>query len=263
MTSDTGASHQCRGEPGASTLNAGFDLDPEGYNARRRCWLNDRRTRFLVDRLAQWDTGGSHRVLELGSGTGWLLARLAGRFPHWSFVGLEPNARYVDYALSRYGARNLAFLIGAAETPPAGLDTGPFDLLLSNDALHHVYSQQETVRQAALLAAPGGHWIAIEPNALNPYAFAGQALKSGERNFWPRRFLAFATGAGWCLERKGYLFLIPPLISAPPPWLKGLERRLERVPVLAGGVAITLRLAGPISASRGPGPETIGSPGIS
>ncbi len=219
-------------------LNSTFDDDPRRYDALRDCWLNDRREGFLRERLSRLDRDETLRVLEIGSGTGWLLTRLAKVFPHWQFVGIEPIPRYVAYASERNASENLRFLEGSAETPPAELIPGEFDILLSNDVLHHVSSQQEAVRQAARLAKTGARWIVIEPNALNPYAFAGQSLKPGERNFWPQRFTRMAGPAGWRLRSKEYLFLIPPFIVQPPSWMATLESALEGIPFLGGGVSL-------------------------
>jgi SAM-dependent methyltransferase len=225
-----------------SGLNSTYDDSPEHYDELRHCWLNDRREAFLVACLEASGTVGPQKILEIGSGTGWLLARLAQRFPDWSFCGIEPIQAYLDFASSQYDFDNLSYSQGSAEAPPADLVPETFDLILSNDVLHHVRSEEQAIGQATRLARPGARWISIEPNALNPYAFAGQAIKSGERNFWPGRFAEQARTHGWHLDRRDYLFLIPPFIKRPPRWMKDLEQRLERVPVLGGGIVLELRL---------------------
>lgn len=223
-----------------SGINASFDDDPAFYDAMRACWLNDRREAFIRDRLEQTASGTSHSVVEFGSGTGWLLNRLATRFPNWTFRGVEPIQGYVDFATDRCHLENLQFVNGTAENASQILQEASFDFLLSNDVLHHVTSERDAVIQAARLARPGARWIAIEPNALNPYAFAGQALKSGERNFRPWKFIPQARQAGWQLKKRDYLFLVPPFIRKPPDWLKGMEKMLEGIPVIGGGVALEL-----------------------
>jgi len=221
-----------------SGVNASFDNDPARYDDMRSCWLNDRREAFILKHLRGADSSTPHALLEIGSGTGWLLNRLASRPPAWSFCGIDPIPGYVDYATEQCARANLEFHNSGAEQATTTLGKRTFDFLLSNDVLHHVTSEHETVHQAARLARPGTRWLAIEPNALNPYAFAGQALKSGERNFWPKRFAAIAGDAGWELAGRSYLFLIPPFLKAPPEWLKRLEGHLEGIPFLGGGVAL-------------------------
>lgn len=221
-----------------SGVNASFDNDPARYDDMRSCWLNDRREAFILEHLRSADSSTPHALLEIGSGTGWLLHRLTHHFPDWSFCGIDPIPGYVDYSTDTYGQDNLEFHNSGAEQAATVLGDRTFDFLLSNDVLHHVTSEQETVHQAARLAKPGARWLAIEPNALNPYAFAGQALKSGERNFRPRQFAAIAADAGWQLTNRSYLFLVPPFMKAPPNWLKRLEGRLEGIPFVGGGVAL-------------------------
>ena len=221
-----------------SGLNASFDNSPAHYDAMRDCWLNDRREAYIRTHLARSSGDNPLSLLEIGSGTGWLLSRLAQQFPEWDFHGIEPIAAYVDYARERYGRPNLEFTNSPAEAASGHFAPGQFDVLLSNDVLHHVTSEEETLRQAAQLARPGARWLAIEPNMLNPYAFAGQALKAGERNFRPEQFAALARATGWQLQERSYLFLIPPFIKQPPAWLKGLERLLEGIPFIGGGVAL-------------------------
>ena len=80
----------------------------------------------------------------------------------------------------------------------------------------------------------------IEPNWINPYVLIGCAIKRGERNFWPGPFLTKAPARGWSLERRDYLFLIPPFVRRAPGWLVRVERALEGYPPIAGGVALTL-----------------------
>lgn len=223
-----------------SGVNASFDDNPAYYDEMRACWLNDRREAFIRERLEQANVSTPCSVIEIGSGTGWLLNRLAKRFPDWTFRGVEPIQGYVDFAADRYRLENLQFLNGTAENASQILEEASFDFLLSNDVLHHVTSERDTVIQAARLARPGARWIAIEPNALNPYAFAGQALKTGERNFRPWEFIPLASEVGWQLERREYLFLVPPFIRKPPDWLKGLENIFEGIPVIGGGVSLEL-----------------------
>jgi len=219
------------------SLNAGFDSDPEGYDRIRRCWLNQRRTLFVIERLREYGIGPGAAVLELGSGTGWLLRELAQAFPEVRFCGLEPLDAYVAYASERTPAPNVRFVCSRAENAAACLDE-KFQVILSNDVLHHVESVTHVCGSAAGVAEPGCYWLAMEPNPLNPYVRCSQFLKRGERNFDLREFARAAAASGWHVGSREYLFLVPPFFREAPEWLQELERRLEGFPLLGGGVCL-------------------------
>lgn len=223
--------------------NAVWDDRPAEYDAVRDVWLNERRTRFVAAWLGE-ARAGAH-VVELGTGTGWLLLRLAAARPDLRFTGVEPLEGYVGFARSRAEEAGLsgrvAFVQGTAETL-GDVVREPVDRLLSNDVLHHVDDVPAGLRAAAGVAGPDARWLAIEPNATNPYVWAMHTLRGGERPFYARRFVRDAAAARWELRARTPLFLVPPQVRVAPPWAVAAERRLERVRPLAGGVAFDLAL---------------------
>jgi 2-polyprenyl-3-methyl-5-hydroxy-6-metoxy-1,4-benzoquinol methylase len=224
------------------SLNSQWEGQPEAYEELRRCWLNERRLQFLAERLEATGLPSGSRVLELGCGTGWLVRELAGRLPHLEFTGLDPDPTYVRFAQQRAAHGNERYVEGTAEALPASEER--FAVVLSNDVLHHVASLAETFKSASAAARPGTEWLAIEPNYLNPYTFARQQFTFDERNFFPRQAVRAGRASGWRLVGRRHLFLIPPFVRTPPRWMTGLERRLEGVPVLAGGVWLRFTLGG-------------------
>ena len=222
------------------TFNAEYDESPERYDALRDCWLNERRLAFIAGEIARHPPSPGCRVLEIGSGTGWLLRRLAEKFPELRFIGLEPIEGYVSFARSQGPRSNVSLALGRAEEAHEVVD-GVVDLILSSDVLHHVDSHSMTAASLSRIARVGATWIAIEPNWKNPYVFFGSASKPGEKNFWPRAFEREARRAGWEREAQGHLFLIPPFWRKPPGWMKAIESRLERIPWVAGGVYLRLK----------------------
>jgi 2-polyprenyl-3-methyl-5-hydroxy-6-metoxy-1,4-benzoquinol methylase len=219
-------------------LNSHWDGRPHEYDELRECWLNQRRLAFLVDQIRAANLPSDATVLEVGSGTGWLLRRLAARFPDHRFVGLEPDAAYVDFA-RRNAQPNEQHSVGVAEELEAG-SLPPIHMLLSNDVLHHVHSMEATFRSAAAIASPRCVWWAIEPNFLNPYTFLRQHFTFGERNFLPRSAMSLAASSGWRLTTRRNLFLVPPFVRQPASWMRAVEARFEDNPILGGGLCLRL-----------------------
>jgi ubiquinone/menaquinone biosynthesis C-methylase UbiE len=224
------------------TWNALWDGGPAEYAAKRDCWLTQRRALYVADFLRGASKGD--RVLELGSGVGDLLIALARKRPDLRFTGIDPQQSYVDYAAeaaSRAGTPAVAFRTVSAEDVDGAFPGGTrFDWILSNDVLHHVSDLGRVLDAAAAVAHPRSRWLAIEPNVRNPYSFLSALVRRGERNFWPSPFLSEGRARGWACRERDYLFLIPPFIRQAPRAFVELEKKLERIPVLAGGVALTL-----------------------
>lgn len=231
--------------------NSVYDDDPAGYDRLRSGWLNQRRADFIANRLRGYGLAAGSLAVEIGSGAGRLLNGLGRRFPDLRFLGIEPLGGYVDFA--RTGApSNVSYLTATAED--AGpLLPGPPRLVLSNDVLHHLPSYSMAARGLARHAAAGCLWLALEPNQWNPYTFLRQSAGYGERNFHPRAFAQAAGREGWRLGSREYLFLIPPFVKQAPAWMKAMERRFERVPMLAGGVCLEFSLYLPSARSIAPG----------
>jgi 2-polyprenyl-3-methyl-5-hydroxy-6-metoxy-1,4-benzoquinol methylase len=226
----------------ARMYNAGWDDRPAEYAELRDCWLTRRRMSRVAKYLSAAEPGD--RVLDVGCGVGEVLIDLAAARPDLSFVGVEPQGSYTAFATgvaTERGLTNVSFRVGLAERLAGALaGEAPFDWIFSNDVLHHVADERLVARSVAEVARPEAAWLAIEPNWFNPYVFLECALKRGERNFRPDRFLLQARESGWVLEDRSYIFLIPSSIKHPPPVLIRLENRLEENRLLAGGITLTL-----------------------
>ncbi len=222
-------------------LNSTWTGQAEAYDAVRKCWLNDRRSNYIADHLRRITS--SRRVVELGCGTGWLILRLAPLFPELEWLGIDPDGSYIRYAAgsaASQGIRTAKFIEGSGEQLRTCLSK-PVDVILSNDVLHHLGSEEDTVAAAAESLVEGGHWLAVEPNCFNPYVAFRQATRPGERNFRPGRFQKLAEASGFQLVKREYLFLLPPFVRHPPQWLQALEAKWEGGALTSGGVALLLR----------------------
>ena len=228
------------GAEGAAPRNAGFDDRPATYDELRADGHMARRRTDHFARVVR-ETPGT--VLELGSGTGTLLRRLAAGAPDRTFVGVEPLANYVEFANARAaaeGSENVRFEVGVGEALPPAVAPGSVDLVISVDALHHVTDVDQVVEEVARVAAPGARWRAMEPNRLHPYVLAYHVLTAGERTFPARDFVRRAARAGWRLAGRERMFTYPSGVAGVPPWAARLERRLEWIPPVSGAVVLDL-----------------------
>lgn len=228
------------GARGAGPCNAGFDDRPATYDELRADGHMARRRTESFAAVVE-ETPGA--VLELGSGTGTLLRRLAEGLPDRTFVGVEPLANYVEFANARAlaaGSTNVRFEVGVGEALPAAVEPGSVDLVISVDALHHVTDVDRVVSEVARVAAPGARWRVMEPNRLHPYVLAYHVLTPGERTFPARDFVRRAARAGWRLTGRERLFTYPSGVASVPPWAARLERRLEWIPPVSGAVVLDL-----------------------
>lgn len=222
-------------------FNAQYDDDAAGYDVLRSGWMRSRRIEIFADFLA--DASPGDHVAELGSGTGSILLDLARRRPDLKFSGIEPVAGYVDFARRRAaeaGIVNVAFHVGVAEDI-GGMGLGAVQWWFTSDVLHHLVDESAAVAAVTAASAPRSQWTMIEPNALNPYIAVYQARTAGERNFRVRRFSATLAARGWQVGRRQHVFLAPASVEHLSPLLQRIERVVERVPIVGGGVVVRCR----------------------
>jgi len=113
----------------------------------------------LIERGAWWQR--SQRILDLGSGNGAYLHKLAERFPEKSFLGIDKLPDPVEKAVQRYAQNNLSFQVGDAEIFQEDLE-GLFDLVLFRLTLQHLRDPLAALKNAARYLAPGGHILIID-----------------------------------------------------------------------------------------------------
>lgn len=109
------------------------------------------------------------RILDVGCGSGLLLALLADSGRIASGIGFDASATAIALAQRRSGLP-LSFVWQDAQ---AAWPAGPFEAVLLNDVLHHVppAAQRAVVAQAVAALAPGGTLI-IKDMATRPRLMA-------------------------------------------------------------------------------------------
>jgi tRNA (cmo5U34)-methyltransferase len=98
------------------------------------------------------------RVLDLGSGTGETLAAVLARHPGAAAIGIDESTAMLDAANTRLAGLGVDLVVADLGDP---LPPGPFDLVVSALAVHHLDGPEKAAlfgRIAAVLR-PGGRFV--------------------------------------------------------------------------------------------------------
>jgi tRNA (cmo5U34)-methyltransferase len=153
-----------------------FHGRPAQYLALMRAALPryDRLQQELV--LATWGVEAA-LVLDLGTGTGETAARVLAAHPGARLVGVDASEQMVQIARERLAGLPAGLRVGRIEDP---LPEGPFDLVVSALAVHHLdgAGKADLFRRAAAALRPGGRLViadvivperpAARPSPLDP-----------------------------------------------------------------------------------------------
>lgn len=97
-------------------------------------------------------------VLDLGTGTGETLAAVLTRHPGAAAVGVDESAAMLDAARTRLAGLDVDLLVADIGEP---LPPGPFDLVVSALAVHHLDGPGKAAlfRGIAAVLRPGGRFV--------------------------------------------------------------------------------------------------------
>jgi tRNA (cmo5U34)-methyltransferase len=130
-----------------------FHWDPDGYLKMVRAEVPD--YDLLQDEVASATEGiDARRALELGTGSGVTSRRVLARHPHAQLMGVDSSEE----------------MIAAADLPGADLRVqdlrdplpeGPFDIVFSALAVHHLEGPEKAdlIARVAAALAPGGRFV--------------------------------------------------------------------------------------------------------
>jgi SAM-dependent methyltransferase len=125
------------------------------------------RTEFFAAFAEVLDAGNARRVLELGSGPGFLAQYLLQALPALDYVALDFSPAMHQLAAERIGgdAHRVRFVERSFREPDWVEGLGPFDHVVTNQAVHelrhkrHARALHEQVRG---LLAPGGRYLVCD-----------------------------------------------------------------------------------------------------
>lgn len=138
-----------------ATMGGQWHFDADSYLAMVRAEIPTYDE--LQERLAETTTGlDAERILDLGSGTGVTAVNVLDRHPGASLVGLDGSPEMLAHA--RTLLPDATFLDGQLEDP---LPDGPFDLVVSAFAVHHLTSvdKADLFGRIAAVVRPGGRFV--------------------------------------------------------------------------------------------------------
>lgn len=143
------------------------------------------------------------RILDIGSGTGLLTARLASELPGAWVMGCEPSEGMVAKAAAR--GVPVRWLRGQGEQLP--IRSASMDAVVSTDSFHWIPDQGAALREFARVLRPGGRaFIAVltAPGPMTTEMTAAASRLVGQPLQWPTRgrLRRQATDAGLSVERQ-------------------------------------------------------------
>jgi SAM-dependent methyltransferase len=195
------------------------------------------------------------RVLDCGCGAGGYVRALRGR--GIEAFGVEHSADKV----AEYRSRGLEpERVEEGDLEALRFADGSFDVALLNEVLEHVPDEGRALREIHRVLVPGGRLIVFSPNRRYPFETHGVTWRgSGRRvrpartlfvpyvpvalgqrvfdyparNYWPAELRSMIEGAGFAIERTGYLWQTFENISGSQPgWMRSLTPLLRRVSAL-------------------------------
>jgi ubiquinone/menaquinone biosynthesis C-methylase UbiE len=135
----------------AARVRAVYDRVGSSYDRRWRRYLEE----SLEATLTQLDCKPSERVLDVGCGTGLLLAKLLRRQPTIDAAGIDLTPAMLDVARRDRSWRRTP-LLAAADAAALPFSDSCFEHVVSTSALHHWPEPTRALAEIARVTVPGG-----------------------------------------------------------------------------------------------------------
>lgn len=157
-------------------LGQHYDIDADEYfQSHDKQEKIDAATALV--RRAEALLGGKGRLLDVGVGRGEVLS--AALADEWEAEGVEPSAKFADYAEKRTGVTIWRQPIEKADIPD-----GSFDVVILAAVLEHLYNPDEIVEKIARVLRPGGLLFLDVPNEQGLYFKMGNLYQKLRGRDW-------------------------------------------------------------------------------
>jgi len=129
------------------------------YNEHARRFMGPLYRRLAV-KAARISPPGK-RVLDIGTGSGWLAIDLAKARADWQITGTDISEEMLKLARQNGAQKSLTERIDFLNAPAVALPfaDGYFDLVVSNASLHLWADPRQVFKEIARVTAPGGYCI--------------------------------------------------------------------------------------------------------
>jgi ubiquinone/menaquinone biosynthesis C-methylase UbiE len=186
-----------------------YERDVEAFNRRAAAYESGSLGRVHLEvsdrvaNLALRQAPAPRRVLDVGSGTGYLLNLLASRLPDAAgFTGVDAAPAMVATARARTTDERVRFVQGTAEQLP--VNDGGYDLVVSVTSFDHWTDQGAGLAECRRALAAGGHLVLADlfSPLLWPTLLAGRRGKARTR----ARATRLITAAGFSAPRWHHVY---------------------------------------------------------
>lgn len=205
------------------------------------------RERAHADFLDRHPPAGNGRLLDVGCGLGFFLARAQER--GWNVHGVDTSPAWVEHANARLGAHRVEL----ATVDEAGVTPGSFALVTAWDVIEHVFEPVPFLARLRALLAPGGRLFIRTPNLayVYPVYAARRRLLGHDVELGPTNHVVYFTAATMRralaqagLRASAWPALVPPQVALAPNGRAAPTDRERRIVAaknqyarLAGGLA--------------------------
>lgn len=133
--------------------------EAEAYDAMigRLAWLLNRPFVDLLSRLKKKRA----RVLDVGTGPGWIPIELARRNPHWEIWAVDASEDMLEFARAHARAAGVESRLHFRHAEAAALpfESASFDVVYSHFTLHHLAQPEELLNESGRVARAGGRVV--------------------------------------------------------------------------------------------------------
>jgi ubiquinone/menaquinone biosynthesis C-methylase UbiE len=161
-----------------------------GYDDRFDPFLLDRRPELLVefnDLFTRAFPEPAGNLLDLGCGSGLYFPALVDRADE--ITGVDISSGMIDAAqelVTVKGYNNVKVKVGTSSS--LDFPDESFNSVLAFDVLHHVEDIDQTMKEINRVLKPGGKFVSVEPNVLNPIVFMVHLIPEEERGAIVRNY---------------------------------------------------------------------------